>query len=193
LIQKREVEDRGNNRFLPDEPFPPYAFVPGRFPHPTADPAGHSFGTNPALPPEVDPDRWQESRPYLHGIDLFNAGFYWESHVAWESLWLACGRKGIVADFLKGLIRLAAGGVKALEGKPEGVTSHSHRAAEFWRKVFQKTKEDVFMGLRLGELIGTAEMVHKDGWPAKSPVLLPAIPKPTLMECGPNFSWRNEL
>jgi len=62
-------------------------------------------------------------------IDLFNGGYYWESHVALESLWIACGRKGIVADFLKGLIKLAAAGVKGLEGKPEGVKSHSGRAS----------------------------------------------------------------
>src|SRR4051794_23916492 len=31
-------------RLLPDEPLPPYSFVPGRFPHPVRDPAGHSFG-----------------------------------------------------------------------------------------------------------------------------------------------------
>ena len=31
---------------------------------------------------------------------------------------LACGRKGVVADFMKGLIKLAAAGVKALEARP---------------------------------------------------------------------------
>ena len=101
LELRRREEDRGMNRLVPDESFPPYAFVPGRFPHPTADPAGHSFGTNPALPSRVEPDQWQVCRPYLYGIDLFNGGYYWESHVAWEGLWMACGRKGMAADFLK--------------------------------------------------------------------------------------------
>jgi len=52
-------------RLVPDEPFPPYAFVPGRLPHPTSDPAGHSFGKEPAVPSNVDPERWHECRPYL--------------------------------------------------------------------------------------------------------------------------------
>ena len=107
-------------RLVPGEPFPSYAYIPGRFPHPASDPAGHSYGVEPVVPEKVEPEKWRDCRPYLHGIDLFNAGFYWESHVAWESLWMACGRKGIVADFLKGLIKLAAAGVKTLEGKPEG-------------------------------------------------------------------------
>ena len=42
---------------------------------------------------------------------LFLASRGNKSHVAWESLWMACGRKGAVADFLKGLIKLAAAGV----------------------------------------------------------------------------------
>jgi uncharacterized protein len=162
-------------RLVPDEPFPPYAFVPGRFPHPTSDPKGHSFGVSPPIPPRVEPERWQECRPYLYGIDLFNGGYYWESHVAWESLWLACGRKGVVANFLKGLIKLAAAGVKALEGMPEGVKSHSSRAAELWRSVNRSLEadHDFFMGFRIEGLIELAEMIHQNGWPAQPPLLTP--------------------
>lgn len=168
-------------RLVPDEPLPPYGYVPGRFPHPTADPAGHSFGITPAVPSavpsKVEPDRWQECRPYLYGIDLFNAGYYWESHVAWESLWLACGRKGMVADFLKGLIKLAAAGVKALEGKPDGVRSHSSRAAELWRGVIRSlgTEQDLFMGFRIRELIEAADGICQNGWPAQPPLLMPTL------------------
>jgi uncharacterized protein len=170
-------ETSPRTRLVPDEPFPPYAFIPGRFPHPTSDPKGHSFGITPALPSKVDSDRWRECHPYLYGIDLFNGGYYWESHVAWESLWMACGRKGVLADFLKGLIKLAAGGVKALEGTPEGVKSHSSRAAELWRNVLRslKTDQDLFMGFRIKELIDLAETIHRHGWPAQPPLLIPTI------------------
>src|SRR2546421_711208 len=147
MTQVGEAENRGY-RLVPDEPFPAYAFIPGRFPHPTSDPAGHSFGTNPTLPSKVEPDQWQDCRPYLYGIDLFNGGYFWESHVAWESLWTACGRRGAVADFLKGLIKFAAAGVKALERTPKGVRSHSSRAAEIWRQVMDSlgSESDLFMG-----------------------------------------------
>jgi hypothetical protein len=162
-------------RLVPDEPLPPYSYVPGQFPHPTADPAGHSFGMSPALPAPVEPDEWRLCRPYLYGIDLFNRGYYWESHVAWESLWLACGRRGTVANFLKGLIKLAAAGVKALQGMPTGEKSHSGRAAELWRGVIQSLEKEseLFMGLNLRELIDAAETIHRDGWPSEPPVLVP--------------------
>ena len=121
-------------RLVPDKPFPPYAYVSGRFPHPTSDPAGHSFGA-PAEPAALDPDRWQACRPYLYGIDLFNHGYYWEAHEAWEGLWHGCGRAGPAADLLKGLIRLAAAGVKVREGRPAGVRSHAAAAGRLFRAV----------------------------------------------------------
>jgi len=73
------------NRLVPDEPFPAYVFIPGRFPHPTSGPVGHSYGVEPVVTEKIEPERWRECRPYLYGFDLFNAGFHWESHVAWES------------------------------------------------------------------------------------------------------------
>src|SRR5438105_1185218 len=125
------------SRLVPEKPLPPYSFVPGRFPHPVSDMAGHSFGIEPLAPARLDLNQWTASQTYLYGIDLFNGRYYWESHVEWESLWLVCGRSGPVADFLKGLIKLAAAGVKDLEGRPAGVQSHACRAAALWRKVAQ--------------------------------------------------------
>lgn len=159
-------------RLLPDEPFPAYAFVPGLFPHPTSDPKGHSYGKEPIVPAKIEPDRWRECRPYLYGIDLFNAGYFWESYVAWESLWLACGRKGTVADFLKGLIHLAAAGVKARERRVDGVKSHGRRAAELFHSLEPQEK---IMGFRIGELIGLADEIHDEGWPGKQPMLMPNL------------------
>ncbi len=63
-------------------------------------------------------------------MELFDAGYYWEAHEAWESLWHAEGRRGATADLLKGLIKLAAAGVKVREGQEHGVCIHARRAAE---------------------------------------------------------------
>ena len=159
---------------LPDEPLPPYAFVPGRAPHPESDPAGHSFGVvrGPAV---FDPDEWFRCRAYLRGLDLFNAGFPWESHVEFESLWLACGRRGPSADYFKAWVHLAAACVKHREGVPGGVSSHAARAAALWRGVLE-ARGDSFLGFDLAELARLAENIHQAGWPSPSPVLLPRIP-----------------
>ena len=54
---------------------------------------------------------------FRRGVALFNAGYYWEAHEAWEGLWHAYGRRGPTADVLKALIKLAAAGVKVREGQ----------------------------------------------------------------------------
>lgn len=171
LVKQMNAPSEPIIRLVPAEPFPAYTYIPGRFPHPTSDPAGHSYGVEPAVPDKVEPEKWHECRPYLYGIDLFNAGFYWESHVAWEGLWMAYGRKGVVADFLKGLIKLAAAGVKALEGRPEGVKSHSGRAAELFRRVSHSTEH--FMGFRVTDLLALTDEIQAKGWPLQPPLLRP--------------------
>ncbi|MBA4020028.1 MAG: DUF309 domain-containing protein [Pirellula sp.] len=72
----------------------------------------------------------EASPDFRYGVDLFHAGYYWEAHETWEALWHAVGHHGPIADLLKGLIKLAAGGVKVLERVPNGVTRHCRRAAE---------------------------------------------------------------
>jgi hypothetical protein len=132
--------------------------VTGRFPHPIRDPAGHSFGETQPAPAPIDPSHWTESGQYLYAIDLFNYGYYWEAHEAWEGLWHAVGRKGIVGDFLKGLIKLAAAGVKAREGRPEGVRRHAERA----RQLFRLMNVEKFCGIAIGELINQANGLIAD-------------------------------
>jgi hypothetical protein len=168
-------------RFIPHRPLPRYAFVPNRTPHPVSDPAGHSFGIQPAVPTALDVASWPANQTYLYGIDLFNACYFWESHVEWESLWLASGRHGALADFLKGLIHLAAAGVKHLEGRLAGVKSHASRAAQLWRNVAQIVGPNAagFLGLDLGRWIQVADTIGREGWPPAPIVLLPALPAPT--------------
>ena len=173
-------------RYLPDVPLPPYSYVTGRYPHPLRDPAGHSFGvaTEPCSPPEAE--RWRECRPYLHGVDLFNHGFYWEAHEAWEQAWHAAARRGVTADFFKGLIKLAAAGVKAREGMPDGVRSHARRAAELFRAVIAAIPSDpsCYFGLDLARLIAAAEAIEHSteskapwsGEPRDKPFVLMLIP-----------------
>lgn len=169
------MDDRTFRRLVPDAPFPPYAYVPrsGR-PHPTSDPAGHSFGKRHALPPALEPDRWRESPAYLYGIDLFNARFYWEAHEAWETLWHAAGRRGVVADHLKALIKMAAAGVKFEEGVPPGTATHARRAAELWRGLARGMgDENAFLGFAFADVIRLAEGVASGGWPVGEVLLIP--------------------
>jgi len=116
--------------------------------------------THQAAEPLVSTD-WKSSTEYCFGVDLFNHGFYWEAHEAWEALWHAAGRTGMVADFMKGLIKLAAAGVKAREGNPRGVRRHATRSAE----LLSALGHSDYSGLRVGETIEFAHALienHQD-------------------------------
>lgn len=134
-------------RYLPHRAFPPYTYVPGQAPHPIRDPAGHMYGEAPD-PPQLLVEEWWNCKEYLWGIDLFNHGYYWEAHEAWEGLWHAAGRTGPIADFLKGLIKLAAAGVKTREGSLVGRQRHLRRARELFNGV-REQGHDRRMGLDL--------------------------------------------
>lgn len=144
-----------------DLPLPPYSYVPGHTPHPVSDPLGHMHGAAhvPAAP--LDPDAWRESIAYLYAIDLFNHGFYWEAHEAWESLWHAAGRTGVVASWLKALIKLAAATVKLREGNAAGVERHARRSLQLQAEVRSALPRDAFLygGLRLDSVEAVGQVL----------------------------------
>ncbi|ANT54464.1 hypothetical protein MEA186_01356 [Mesorhizobium amorphae CCNWGS0123] len=75
------------------------------------------------------------SKGFRWGVDLFNHGYYWEAHEAWEPLWHAAKRSTQHRPFFKGLILLAAAGVKIREGKRGAAERHAARAAALFRQV----------------------------------------------------------
>ena len=130
---------------------PAYTHIPGVTPHPLRDPAGHSYGMHVAESSGSSTARpvltWNEvpGHPdFRRAVTLFNTGYYWESHEAWESLWHAAGRTGEIADCLKGLIKLAAAGVKLREHNVTGFARHTRRALELFQHVqAQRVSESV--------------------------------------------------
>jgi len=148
----------------PDVPLPTYSYVPGRFPHPISDPSGHSYQL---ATPDYGVFQRNSDRitpQYERGIDLFNHGYYWESHEAWEPLWHACGRsKAIGGCFFQGLIKLAAALVKAREGRQQGILRHATRA----KKLFDCVQKHIdprracFMGLRISTLRAYCETLSQ--------------------------------
>jgi len=155
-------------RLLPELPLPSYSYVTGHFPHPIRGPAGHMAGHVPQSIAPLDPARWRECRQYLRGIDLFNYGYYWEAHEAWEAVWHSVGRNGLLGDFLKGLIKLAAAGVKVREGRTAGVVRHALRAEELFARTADRMPsaadgmEQRLLGLSIAELQQIARRVAEN-------------------------------
>jgi uncharacterized protein len=144
------------------EPLPPYSFVPGGpWPHPTSSPHGHSFGLERSKLAPIDTVKTADSAPFLRGVALFNAGYYWEAHDAWESLWHAHGRRGVVADVIKALIKLAAAGVKVREGQDHGVRTHASRAADLFASALSNGASHQ-LGLNLAQWVERCRQIASD-------------------------------
>lgn len=101
-------------------PLPPYRFFPGLTPHPTADPQGHSYGRPPDRPDALPEEQWRHAEAYLFGCDLYNRGYWWEAHEAWEGLWHLARADADQADLLQGLIQCAAACLKIPMEQPRG-------------------------------------------------------------------------
>lgn len=155
-----------------DARYPAYSYVPGIWPHPHSHPDGHRFG--PPFPP-AEIDAIDQDATFRLGIDLFDKGYYWEAHEAWEHLWHATGRRGPLADLLKGLIQLAVAGVKVREGRDDGVRSHARRAAE----LFASLGDHAIVRLDIADLERRALAIAAE--PPKPPTT-PRLPVETVFE-----------
>jgi hypothetical protein len=139
-------------------PFPAYAYVPGTAtPHPTRDPAGHSYEPSPT-PRRLRswrPEDWRDLDEWLHGVDLFNAGYFWEAHEAWEGLWAAQPRDSVPAVLLQGLIQIAAALLKARIGSVAGARALSSDGLDKLRHV--AAAHPTFMGLDVARTTAALE------------------------------------
>ncbi len=116
-------------RYGPPGPLPSRAFVPGRTPRPP---------DAPPLPPD---------QAFLRGIDLYHAGFLWEAHEQWESVWRASSDP-VQRDFLQGLVQIAASVLKARSKNARGAAKLARRAREHLARV----NGERHMGLDLAPL-----------------------------------------
>ena len=131
-----------------DRPFPAYRFVPGQSPHPRRDPKGHSYEQPEPKPPAFLPEEWWDSEWYLYGVDLYNHGYWWECHEAFEGLWHVVGPDTQQGQFLQALIQVAAANLKRLVDSPQPAETLSHAALERLQKF-----SGVYMGVNVAALI----------------------------------------
>ena len=146
-----------------DIPFPSYRFIPGRNPHPTADPRGHSYQA-PGSPSRsicwVSPADWAQSIDYLYGCDLYNHAYWWEAHEAWEGLWQLTDKGGIQGRFLKGLIQASACHLKRFLGQVNGVERLRRTSLSYLHAVVDRVDGKPYMGLDLVAFVSRLEAYH---------------------------------
>lgn len=86
------------------------------------------------------------------GVELFNAGLYWEAHEAWEQAWIP-DRRGPDRGFYKGLIQAAAGCLHYRRGNGRGAISKWRSGAAYLRPYLPRHR-----GLDLASLVALVEV-----------------------------------
>jgi hypothetical protein len=121
-------------RYAPELIFPEIAYVPGETPHP----GRHDEETS-SWPPKGGPMKGGGLNLALgHGVDLFNHGYFWEAHEAWEEPWQVERRDSPHRLYLQGLIRLAAAALKFRTQQPAGVMAHAGWCAEVFDRLYKQ-------------------------------------------------------
>jgi uncharacterized protein len=136
------------SRMLPSADLPNYTFIPGTdTPHPVRDPRGHSYGRKGRTSKPLTADNWSENRCFLIAVDYFNLGYYWEANDEFDRLLRVSGPDSIIGRFLKGLVKLAAAGLKVREKSIHGVRRHAASAGEVFADIAAEVGEDRYCGL----------------------------------------------
>lgn len=143
-------------RYLPKRAFPSYIFIPGSNPHPMK-PGGHMEGESDPVVLPLDPSRPSDSDILRYSLDLLNHGYFWESHVYFEALWNAHKREGSTADFLKGMIKIGAAGVKMNLGQKQSAIGHIERAMELFQEV-RSIEGEMFLGFNLNDILNKLDL-----------------------------------
>jgi hypothetical protein len=134
--------------------FPAYRYVPTLTPHPEIHPEGHSYKKPEEKVSYLPPDKWNQNDLYLYGVDLFNHGYWWEAHEAWEKVWMTTKRLDLEGQFLQGLIQFSAALLKLYSGSKTGFQNlyrEAQKRIHFVITELSKKGRSHFMGLNLPE------------------------------------------
>ncbi|MEQ8763742.1 MAG: DUF309 domain-containing protein [Planctomycetota bacterium] len=120
-------------RYAPSRELPPYRYVPGRgLPHPVNDPDGHSYQEDPDAPSDPwEAQDWPTLEDFLYGVDLYNHGYWWEAHEAFEGVWQVAPTKD-TGELLQGLIQIAVALLKAWQGQKRPARNLLDRGRARW-------------------------------------------------------------
>ena len=97
---------------------------------------------------EFTAQNWMQSERYLYGIDLFNYGYYWETHEVWEKIWLKLGRPSLTGIFIQGMIQLSVALLKKINSTHHGADLLKSKAIP---KIL--SQKDIFLGIDIKNIV----------------------------------------
>lgn len=137
-------------RYSPDRSLPQEPYLPG---------IGQRPPESDLHAPMLSPDRWMGNDAYLWGVDLFNAGYYWEAHEAWEAAWHAAPGD-TQKSFLQALVQYAAGMLKFRSGPKKTAAVLAERSLARLEGVKAQVEQPPYMGCDLDSVIAVLRRMY---------------------------------
>lgn len=103
------------------------------------------------------------------GLELFNAGRFWDAHEAWEESWMP-DRHGPDGDFYKGLIQLAAGYLHASRRNRRGALNKLRGGAGYLERYRPNHLGVDVESAVTAALAAAAEIETGASWPPPPPL-----------------------
>ena len=139
---------------------------------------GHTRDHSVAPPLDGDPAGWQADRgesngwehgtlrkAVLHGVRLFNAGAYHESHDCFEDEWYNYGHGTTESAFLHGMVQVAAGAYKHHDFEDDdGMRSLFRTALQYLQDVPHDFYGVDVLDVRTTVTNARADPAHLHGW-----------------------------
>ena len=125
-----------------DFPFPCKRYLPGEDIHPSKHPSGDHMPKCRFNSISFGVQTWRDSDRYLYAIDLFNYGYYWETHEVLEEIWREIGTKTPTGLFIQGFIQIAAALIKKTQSFHRGARRLSEKGLSKIR-----LQSGVFLGI----------------------------------------------
>ena len=97
------------------------------------------------------------------GVELFNAGRYWDAHEVWEAAWTP-DRHGPDRGFWKGLIQLAAGCLHYTRRNRRGTVNKWRGGADYLRPYLPR-HHDVELAPLVEAIDALLAELDMGGWP----------------------------
>ncbi|HJR52786.1 MAG TPA: DUF309 domain-containing protein [Gemmatimonadota bacterium] len=98
---------------------------------------------------------WRQLEEWLWAVDLFNEGYWWESHEALEALWHAAGKTTAPARYVQSLVHLSAACLNRRRGHLAASARQAARAVRGLRAA--RDEGGILMGIDIERLIRDVE------------------------------------
>ena len=138
-------------RLVPDIALPAHAHIPTTGSSPDLAPLEMARQLAPRVTQAAD---WKQNKTYLYGHDLMRAGYYWEAHEVWETVWLATGANSPERLLLRMLIQNTNAQLKRKMGRTAAADKLDVQIAELRSDLSSRLggEVDLYMGVAINNL-----------------------------------------